>query len=244
MSVFFIPAPGATLEGEYLGKGYFLDVASAKDVRGQLPATEDDNLRLSAEAGAEVTFFSEFGLDFFGSPENDFVESDEGDDYLDGAGGDDVLVAGAGADRLVGGAGDDKLNGGDGNDQLLGGNGNDRLTGGAGDDFIRGGGGEDVLRGGEGRDTFVAPRSGAANLDKVVDFNPEDDVIQIRGKELGLDKGFSFEVVGRLSQGASSDLVYERSTGNLFLNGTDADILLIKMPKGLTGLDKGNFEVI
>lgn len=244
MSEFFIPAPGGVFEGTYTDRGYYLEIQSAGDVRGILPVDSTDKLRLFApKEGADAAFFSEIGLDFFGAEGKDFVESGEGDDYLFGGAGDDVLIASGGSDRLLGGAGKDRLLGGEGDDNLLGGNGDDRLSGGAGADFLRGGGGNDRLSGGAGADTFVTPRSGPGNVDRIVDFDPDEDLIQIPKKDFG-DRTLTFEAVGQLSQGSSAALIYERSTGNLYLNGANADVLLVKLPKGLSGIKLSNFELI
>lgn len=71
-----------------------------------------------------------------GSPENDTLTGDGGDNELTGHKGDDFLYGGAGADTL---------------------------NGGTGDDFLTAGGGDDVINGGVGVDT-VSFGGGLANL--------------------------------------------------------------------------------
>jgi Ca2+-binding RTX toxin-like protein len=69
------------------------------------------------------------------------------------------------ANALRGMAGDDSLNGTGGNDRLIGGPGNDKLIG---------GGGQDAFEFDTAPDTVV-------NQDRIVDFNPADDVIRLIG---------------------------------------------------------------
>jgi len=63
--------------------------------------------------------------DVAGSPYNDLITGDAGDNRLLGNGGDDALTGAAGNDHLLGGAGADRLDGGTGNDLLTGGAGAD-----------------------------------------------------------------------------------------------------------------------
>ncbi|MDF2234458.1 Ig-like domain-containing protein [Albimonas sp. CAU 1670] len=102
-------------------------------------------------------------------------------DLLRGRGGDDLLAGRAGADRLEGGAGDDVLRGGAGADRLVGGRGDDRLVGGAGGDLF-------LFRPGEGENV-------------VVDFDPAEDRLAIRGLEaddglVTLDLGRDLLILG------------------------------------------------
>ena len=71
------------------------------------------------------------------------------------------------------------LTGGDKGDFIFGLGGNDKLRGGAGDDRLYGGTGKDVLTGGAGADVFVfnTKPPGAANVDRIADFNVKDDSI-------------------------------------------------------------------
>jgi Ca2+-binding RTX toxin-like protein len=69
------------------------------------------------------------------------------------------------ANTLRGMAGDDSLNGTGGNDRLIGGPGNDKLIGGGGLDIFE----------------FDTAPDTAANQDRIVDFNPADDVIRLIG---------------------------------------------------------------
>jgi Ca2+-binding RTX toxin-like protein len=66
---------------------------------------------------------------------------------------------------LTGKAGLDTLKGGDGGDRLVGGDGNDTLVGGLGQDSFQ----------------FDTPLNESANVDRITDFNPLDDVIRLEG---------------------------------------------------------------
>ncbi len=101
---------------------------------------------------------------------------------------------GAGNDYLFGVAGDDVLNGGDGNDNLDGGAGNDILIGVDPKSAIPGKGEIDNLTGGTGSDKFIlgdatwigyddgnSALAGNNDYAQITDFNPTDDIIQLRG---------------------------------------------------------------
>jgi Ca2+-binding RTX toxin-like protein len=64
-------------------------------------------------------------------------------------------------------------------DRLDGGPGSDILTGRGGSDIFVGGPGNDILTGGEGRDFFniTAPLDGSTNVDRITDFDLEEDEI-------------------------------------------------------------------
>jgi Ca2+-binding RTX toxin-like protein len=94
------------------------------------------------------------------------------DDDLFGQGGNDLLFGNVGNDRLFGGGGNDGLRGEEGDDLLIGGGGNDDLRGGFGADTVEGGEGDDVfftsaghlvagevIDGGNGVDRLVLGRS-------------------------------------------------------------------------------------
>ncbi|MFM6515970.1 MAG: hypothetical protein ACKPH4_16975, partial [Microcystis panniformis] len=134
--------------------------------------------------------------------------------------------------NITGSSFGDKLQGANLDDILIGGGGKDTLTGGAGNDSITGvnsqsitpGKGEiDNITGGIGRDTFIlgdktwigyddGDTTSAGNNDYalITDFNPTDDIIQIRG--------------------SSSDylLTVSGSNTNLYINkpGTEPDELI------------------
>ena len=78
-----------------------------------------------------------------------------------------------------GGAGPDVLAGTGGRDILWGGDGNDTLSGGGGRDLIADGGGADLLSGGAGADIFVLSGDGVS--DRIIDFNPAEDRLDLSG---------------------------------------------------------------
>ena len=101
-----------------------------------------------------------------------------GDDQLFGGAGDDRLFGQGGNDTLFGGSDDDLIRGGFGDDRLEGGAGKDELLGDSGDDVLVGGAEADRLSGGGGADRFVY--EDLLDLgDKIIDFNPLQDVIDV-----------------------------------------------------------------
>ena len=74
-----------------------------------------------------------------------------------------------------------KFVGGPGNDQLFSGTGNDIVYGREGDDLIVGGAGDDVLFGGPGRDTFAWEPSHVGENDRIMDWQPGVDRIEVKG---------------------------------------------------------------
>jgi Ca2+-binding RTX toxin-like protein len=142
-----------------------------------------------------------------GEAGNDTINGEDGNDTIDGGEGNDTLAGGNGSDRVFGGSGNDSLAGDAGADTLTGGLGNDRLSGGDGNDRLIGvdpliaggrvgfGAGEvDTFIGGAGKDTFIlgdATRvyyedgdpltTGESDYAAIADFNPDRDVIQLKG---------------------------------------------------------------
>ena len=108
------------------------------------------------------------------------IEALRGSQYSDSLGGSGR------SNTLDGRGGDDVLDGGRGNDILFGDWGNDQLSGGLGNDTLSGGAGADILIGGIGADTFVFDWQdfysyGSHDLDRILDFNPLVDKIQLNG---------------------------------------------------------------
>ena len=140
----------------------------------------------------------------------DLLYGDDGNDALVGASDDDTLNGGAGKDSLWGGAGDDALSGGDGNDSLMGGDGND---------FLRGGVGKDTLTGDGGNDTFLFNATGAANADRITDFNHLVDKIGLErgtfpGVHAALDaQEFRF---GTTALDGDDRIIYDAASGRLW----------------------------
>ena len=121
---------------------------------------------------------------------------------------------------------DNNLVGLGGNDRLFGGVGADTLQGGIGNDFHNGGAGVDTIMTGTGFDTilFNAPL-GLANFDRVLDFAPAFDTMQLENAVFtGLTQGAFLPaadfVIGAAAADATDRIIYNSATGNLFF---DAD---------------------
>jgi len=133
-------------------------------------------------------------------------------------------------DTLSGSAFGDRLKGGDGQDTLRGEEGRDKLDGGAGNDRLNGGLGNDTMTGGSGGDTFVfdAPIGPIQNIDRIMDFTPGVDQIEINREFyfVGLIPGeldaAQFDV--GTATGLGPCIVYNASSGGLFYdsNGSSA----------------------
>lgn len=131
-------------------------------------------------------------------------------------------------DTLFGTGFNDTLNGGNGNDRLFDGEGNDRLNGGSGADRLSGGMGKDLLTGGLDNDTFMfdTPIVGGTNIDRIADFTPGSDIIEINQENY-----FVGLTVGPLSvaqfavdsyNGTGPQIVYKTSTGALYFDSDGA----------------------
>ncbi|MEB3339441.1 hypothetical protein [Okeania sp.] len=130
------------------------------------------------------------------------------------------------------------INGNNGNNRLTGTKNSDRINGKGGKDILTGAAGNDILTGGNGADDFLfggnKPYS-QKNLgtDKITDFQPEvDEIILERDVFITLrskaGEGFSinreFDIVKNKRAVANSvaDIVYDRSTGDLYYNANSA----------------------
>lgn len=73
------------------------------------------------------------------------------------------------------------LEGGEEGEDLTGGKRADTLDGDAGDDTLAGGRGADALTGGAGDDTFLVEETKRLELDRVLDFDDDDDLLVFEG---------------------------------------------------------------
>ncbi|ELR99382.1 PD40 domain-containing protein [Gloeocapsa sp. PCC 73106] len=128
--------------------------------------------------------------------------------------------------RLTGNSGNNFLTGLSGNDTLLGGPGNDILIGSLGNDILSGGGNRDKFR-------FNSPTEG---IDVLLDFNLQDDQIELLGTAFGLDPGIlgaEALVIGTTALDQSDRLIYNPNTGELFFdadgNGTVEEVKIASM---------------
>ncbi|MBD1866723.1 type I secretion C-terminal target domain-containing protein [Cyanobacteria bacterium FACHB-471] len=148
---------------------------------------------------------------------------------LAGSTRDDVLTGAVLGDRLTSKAGNDILKGGDGADELIGGEGNDTLVGGLD---------RDLLQGGVGRDRFVY-HSTAERGDTIIDFDPAEDVINLRRalvKE-GYSSSTSFNNLIQLQQNGADTVVRIDLDGS----GTSFKLLNILQNTIATDLNPQNF---
>lgn len=179
----------------------------------------------------------------FAKAGDDTVLGGSGDDALYGQAGDDIVFGGSGDDLVFGGSGDDIVRGGSGDDVVKGGSGEDVLSGGGGDDLLIGGAGSDILTGGLGEDVFRLGKDAAGAVDKITDFNPDEDILELSKSLLpasGLDKGklssSDFAVVDTFGSGVSASIVYESSTGKIYYNPStpgSAPVALVQVDKNL-----------
>lgn len=147
--------------------------------------------------------------------------SSENNDELKGNRTDDKIFGGKGNDKIWGGDGADYLHGGEGDDYLYGEEGNDRLNGSLG---------KDTLIGGKGNDTFVFDTElNNLNLDKLLDFNPEEDKIE-------LSKAIFIDVT---TQNVHTQIEYNKESGDLSYKNT----IFAELPIGLT-LEQIKFDIV
>jgi VCBS repeat-containing protein len=151
-----------------------------------------------------------------------------------------LILTGKKASLGTGNAAKNVIKGNAGDNTLMGLAGNDTLIGKAGDDTLNGGLGKDLLKGGAGNDIFVFDTKLGKGIDKVADFNVNDD-------SFGLDHNiFSSLNAGALEQSAfikgdgltaaqdaDDHIIYDTGTGALYY---DAD--------GVGGEDAIQFAVL
>ncbi len=147
----------------------------------------EENDTLKGGAGADILIGFSGADHLYGGKGNDVLWASQRDlwsferDLLIGGNGADKLHGDAGFDTLKGQNGNDTLKGGEGNDELNGGRHADRLFGGDGYDVLEGGHGKDVLTGGDQPDIFRFRASAAGARDRITDFEPGVDEIDLQG---------------------------------------------------------------
>jgi Ca2+-binding RTX toxin-like protein len=165
--------------------------------------------------------------------------------------GNDIITDSIQNDRLIGYSGNDKIYGNEGSDKLLGKDDNDYLYGGKGDDTLIGGNGRDVLIGGAGKDVFLF-ESSINEYDKIVDFKPVDDTIQLENslfsklKTTG-DLNAAYFKVGTAAADSNDYLIYNKTTGDLYYdsdgNGASAAVKIAVIGADLS-VTHADFTVI
>jgi serralysin len=160
------------------------------------------------------------------------------------------------ANTLTGNGSANVLKGENGNDALVGASGADTLYGGAQNDLLRGGAGNDVLHGGPGDDKFrfdtALSTSAVKNVDRVVDFNPAQDTIQLEnsiftkfgtGTTGAINPAYFKMNTTGVAQDSNDYIVYETDTGKLFYDangsaaGGSVQFALLQPNLVLTGAD-------
>jgi Ca2+-binding RTX toxin-like protein len=194
-------------------------------------------------------------INLTGSASANTIVGNAGVNVLNGLAGDDVMCGLGGSDGLAGASGNDLLKGGFDNDRLDGGSGHDRLFGEYQNDTLLGGIGVDTMSGGAGRDTFVFNTTlGPANVDRITDFRPVDDTIQLENAIFkGLAPGklaaaaFHVSTSAVLAHDPSDRIVYHKPSGCLFYdangNAAGGAVKFAQLAAGLT-LTHGDFFVI
>ena len=172
-----------------------------------------------------------------------------------------TIATGTGASSLTGNDGNNALTGNDGKntligavgrDSLFGGLGNDVLNGGADDDVLTGGTGKDTITGGAGKDSFLFNTALKANVDKITDFNPIDDTLQLENAifakliTTGVLAADNF-VMAAAAHDSNDYLIYNTTSGALFYDndGSGADVAIqIALIGNHVALTAADFVVI
>ena len=171
-----------------------------------------DDTYVVDQAGDVVTEAANRGIDGIRSPVTYTLPANVENLVLTGSGaangtGNELgnsLRGNPGNNRLTGLAGDDTLSGGGGNDRLVGGPGNDKLIGGPGQDAFE----------------FDTEPDAQANLDRLVNFSPADDVMRLIGAAFptlstaGTLAAAAFRT-GAAAQTSAHRILYDPATGVL-----------------------------
>ncbi|MCX7593286.1 MAG: CAP domain-containing protein [Fischerella sp.] len=141
-----------------------------------------DNSTLPKDTDSKNTLPDDKGTTTTGDTDSkNTLPDDKGNNTIPGGNkGNDALKNGSGDREFKGGNNNDILTGGQGNDKLWGRKGDDLLNGGDGNDRLTGGVGQDKMTGGSGSDRFVF-KSMKDKGDIITDFEPSQDVIDMRG---------------------------------------------------------------
>ena len=91
------------------------------------------------------------------------------------------------------------------------------------DNVLNGREGNDMLRGQAGADTFQFDSApGAGNVDRILDFTPGDDHLQLKGSLFGLPATGTLAagsfVLGTVAADANDRILYDKATGNLWVD--------------------------
>jgi Ca2+-binding RTX toxin-like protein len=159
----------------------------------------------------------------------------------------DDLRGNAQNNKLFGLAGADIISGRGGQDQLFGGVDADRLDGGAGSDTLTGGPGEDYF-------VFSTALNAANNVDKITDFKPADDTIELSRAIMAALPNIVGALPGSAffasNSGEAHDrddrILYDKDTGKLFYDadGTgNGDAIQFALLQGRPVVAAADFEI-
>lgn len=177
-----------------------------------------DSVQESEAAGGIDTVISTVSFALGANVENLTLDGRFG---IDGTGNGQAnrIIGNVAANEIRGKGGDDRLQGQDGDDRVYGGDGDDRIYGGRGNDILRG----DEAGGPRGEDRFYFNTSfyHTENVDRILDFNPADDLIvlsknvfeQLAGP--GTLSAANFRV-GASAADADDFIIYNPATGAIF----------------------------
>lgn len=159
-----------------------------------------------------------------------------------------AVASGTQTANITGNTSNNTLTGNDGKNTLNGSTGRDSLFGGAGDDVLMGGTGNDQLEGDGGKDVFKFNTALKANVDKIIDFSPIDDTIQLDHKiftqlnTLGVLNSANF-ITATAAVDNNDYIIYDKAKGILFYDadGSDAgaaiQIAVIGINLAITNVD-------
>ncbi len=274
-------AGGDTLEGgngtdllQYAGSAAGVTIDLTLDASGFQQASGGD-AQGDILSGFENVYGSDFGDMLVGDANKNTLFGYDGNDIIDGGAGNDVIRGGLGADTLAGGGGVDWLryagaasavtvdlnadaagfqsaSGGEADGDIV--SGFENAYGTSFDDLLIGDANANILYGGAGADTFVFNAAlDSGNVDRILDFNPGDDTIQIDdGIFAGLVAGalaasqFNINSTG-LAETADQRITYDSSTGNLYFdgdgNGAGDSFAFANLTSGLT-IDESDIFII
>lgn len=179
-----------------------------------------------------------------GTPLNDHIAADAGNDVIEGLGGNDRLFGQFGNDTLDGGDGNDSLYGGWGNDLIFGGEGNDFIAGTFENNTLNGGAGSDTIVGGDGNNHIIAG-SGSDDIALGIGANivfggDGDDQIRYSSSPIDWEEGFFSINLGLYAQTGIISIIpisgFSQNS-NVIIGGEGHDILYLSDSRDAFFLD-------
>jgi hypothetical protein len=158
------------------------------------------------------------------------------------------------AEEIFGSGGNDTVKALGGDDSVRGDSGDDKLYGDSGRVTIVGGSGKDMLTGGKHADTFVFnAKLGASNVDTIVDFKHDVDIIALDDRIFTKLAGSLTEAQFHAKAGTtnahdkSDRIIYDSNTGKLYFDddgkGGHAAVQFATLSNKAV-LDHGDFAIV